>query len=102
MLYDLAVRIVEYVVVLMLMVKYMLRALQKTDQVLAVRWELCVSFFVRAPALPLHRPEVKGRVFTPMGALNVASAGTRLGSHVRREFCPSHQVAAVWVWLWCG
>ena len=30
-------RVVEYVVVLMLMVKCMLRALQKTDQVLAVR-----------------------------------------------------------------
>ena len=37
-------------VVLVLMVKCM-RALQNAEQVFAVRWELCVSFFVRAPAL---------------------------------------------------
>jgi hypothetical protein len=43
----------------------------------------------------------KGRVFTLMSALTVARAGTRLGSHVCREFRPPHQVNAVWVWLWC-
>ena len=63
-----------------------------------------VFIFCAGPgtASKLHRPEVKGRAFTPMSALTVASAGTRLGSHVRRDFRPSRQVAAVWVWLWCG
>ena len=63
---------------------------------------VCLTFSAGPGTASYTDQRSKGRVFTLMSALTVARAGTRLGSHMRREFRPPHQVNAVWVWLWCG